>query len=143
MNDLIRRLSEIRSRYNCFDEAERPYYHALSEAIDVLSGGANGDTISRQAAVDALHDEIVSRRICEDTNDDGALDEFDTEAILRRLPSTQPEIIHCEHCKYGVHSGRGDTYLCTVSPEELGEHKWYFYCGYAERRVNNDTTRSD
>ena len=48
------------------------------------------DLISRQAAIDALHNEIVRRRIDEDTNDDGALDEFDTEAILRRLPSEQP-----------------------------------------------------
>ena len=49
------------------------------------------DLISRQAAIEALHDEIVRRRINEDTNDDGALDEFDTEAILRQLPSVQPE----------------------------------------------------
>lgn len=26
-------LSEIRSEYNCFNEKERPYYHALSLAI--------------------------------------------------------------------------------------------------------------
>lgn len=37
MDDLISRLSEIRSRYNCFDEAEEPYYRALSEAIKMLS----------------------------------------------------------------------------------------------------------
>ena len=49
------------------------------------------DLISRQAAIKTLHDEIVRRRISEDTNDDGALDEFDTEAILRKLPSTQPD----------------------------------------------------
>lgn len=60
---------------------------SVGKDIDVTTT----DTISRQAAIDALHDEIVSRRICEDTNDDGALDEFDTEAILRRLPSAQPE----------------------------------------------------
>lgn len=50
-----------------------------------------GDIISRQDAIEALHDEIVRRRINEDSNDDGALDEFDTEAILRRLPPAQPE----------------------------------------------------
>lgn len=44
-------------------------------------------------AIEALHDEIVRRRIDENTNDDGALDEFDTEAILRRLPSAQPQDI--------------------------------------------------
>ena len=51
------------------------------------------DLIDRQAAIDALHDEIVRRRIDEDTNDDGALDEFDTEEILRQLPSAQQESI--------------------------------------------------
>ena len=49
------------------------------------------DLISRQAAIDALHTEIIKRRISEDTNDDGTLDEFDTESILRQLPSAQPE----------------------------------------------------
>ena len=36
-DDLISRLSEIRSEYNCFDENEEPYYRALSEAIKILS----------------------------------------------------------------------------------------------------------
>ena len=46
--------------------------------------------IYAEDAIKALHDEIVRRRIDENTNDDGALDEFDTEAILRRLPPAQP-----------------------------------------------------
>ena len=37
MNDLISKLSEIRSNYNCFDETEEPYYRALSEAIQLAS----------------------------------------------------------------------------------------------------------
>lgn len=45
MDDLINRLSEIRSEYNCFDEKEESYYHALSEAIEILSKRADGDTI--------------------------------------------------------------------------------------------------
>lgn len=44
------------------------------------------DTIYRQDAINALHTEIVKRRISEDVNDDGSLDEFDTEDILRKLP---------------------------------------------------------
>lgn len=31
--EIINILSEIRSEYNCFNEKERPYYHALSLAI--------------------------------------------------------------------------------------------------------------
>ena len=49
--DLIRRLSEIRSHYNCFNEKERKVYHTLSEAIEALQeqkigkwiGGELGD----------------------------------------------------------------------------------------------------
>lgn len=37
MDDLISKLSEIRSKYNCFDEDEEPYYRALSKAIRILS----------------------------------------------------------------------------------------------------------
>ena len=36
MNDLISRLSELRSQYSCFDENERGAYHTLSEAIEAL-----------------------------------------------------------------------------------------------------------
>ena len=32
----IELLSEIRSGYNCFDDSEKPYYEALSEAIEAL-----------------------------------------------------------------------------------------------------------
>lgn len=32
----IERLSELRSNYNCFDENEKPYYLALSNAIQAL-----------------------------------------------------------------------------------------------------------
>lgn len=33
MAEYIETLSELRSQYNCFDEKDRPYYEALSEAI--------------------------------------------------------------------------------------------------------------
>lgn len=49
------------------------------------------DLISRQAAIDVLNKEIIKRRLLDDVND-GMLDEFDTEDILRKLPSAQPEI---------------------------------------------------
>lgn len=56
MDDLIRKLSEIRSEYNCFDKDEESYYHALSEAIRILSQRADCDTISRQAAIELVTD---------------------------------------------------------------------------------------
>lgn len=51
---IISRLSEIRGQYNCFDESEEPYYRALSAVIKMLSEQADGDTISRQAALDCV-----------------------------------------------------------------------------------------
>lgn len=60
MQDLISKLSEIRSEYNCFNQDEEPYYRALSEVISILSIRADGDTISRQAAIDAVDSETVS-----------------------------------------------------------------------------------
>ena len=54
MDDLISKLSEIRSEYNCFSADEEPYYRALSEAIRILSQRVDGNTISRQAAIDAI-----------------------------------------------------------------------------------------
>lgn len=48
------------------------------------------DTISRKAAIEALNEEIIKRRLLGNVND-GMLDEFDTESILRKLPSAQPE----------------------------------------------------
>ena len=45
MSDLISRLSELRSQYNCFDESERDAYHTLSEAIDALQEQKTGKWI--------------------------------------------------------------------------------------------------
>ena len=121
------------------------------------------DLISRQAAINALHDEIVRRRIDEDSNDDGALDEFDTEDILRKWPpaqpevlscgegelSAQPEIIRCKGCKHQVKEWREDKRLndkgylvcgCEVVGDACGF--WALlgqdddYCSYAERRTD-------
>ena len=36
-NEIIEKLSEIRSKYNLFDENDKPYYTALSAAIAVIN----------------------------------------------------------------------------------------------------------
>lgn len=85
----------------------------LAEAIDVAISALEGkdtdvpskDTIYRRAAIDALNKEIIKRRLLDDVND-GMLDEFDTEDILRKLPPAQPERIQnnavhlCDSCQY-------------------------------------------
>lgn len=45
MSDLISRLSELRSEYNCFDKYERYAYHTLSEAIKALQAQKTGHWI--------------------------------------------------------------------------------------------------
>lgn len=57
MSDLIEKLSNLRSQYNCFDENERDAYHTLSEAIKVLSERLEPceDAVSRKAVEDVLH----------------------------------------------------------------------------------------
>lgn len=47
MSDLISRLSEIRSHYNCFNEKERKVYHTLSEAIEALKEQKTGKWLVR------------------------------------------------------------------------------------------------
>jgi len=61
MNDLIEKLSNLRSQFNCFDEHERDAYHILSEAIKVLSERPEPceDAVSREDAIDTLDDEIT------------------------------------------------------------------------------------
>ena len=56
----------------------------------------NNDLISRKAAIDKFNREIIKRRLLDEIYD-GALDEFQTEEILRKLPSaqTEPQWIPC------------------------------------------------
>ena len=53
---------------------------------------------------------------------------------LMDLPSARTEIVRCDKCKHGVHSGRGNVYICHISSELVMEHTGDFYCGYAERK---------
>lgn len=41
--EAIKRLSDIRADYSCFDDDERPKYHALSMAIEALSAERTGE----------------------------------------------------------------------------------------------------
>ena len=88
MDDLISKLSEIRSDYNCFIADEEPYYRALSEAIRILAKRVDGDTISRQAAIDAVrasYDELL------DFKSTGRTIADSVEDIISNLPSAQSE----------------------------------------------------
>ena len=78
------------------------------------------DTISRQAAIDAVSDACFELRgvfgRCEDA--------------LKALPSAQPEIIHCENCKHWKNN-----HLCEcLSRYGTFETPKDFYCGYGKEK---------
>jgi hypothetical protein len=62
MNDLIEKLSNLRSQFNCFNENERDAYHTLSEAIKVLSEQLKPceDAVSRRKLLNDLGELITA-----------------------------------------------------------------------------------
>jgi hypothetical protein len=86
----------------------------------------SSDTISRQAAIEALSEYGHGRAVY-----------IAVEEAVRRieqLPSTQPEIIRCRECKFAS----GDSRICMkFDHSPIGELD---FCSFAERReVNNET----
>ena len=95
------------------------------------------DLISRQAAIDALDGEItVTGRV-------------NAEAVrgyanlvcdrIKRLPSAQPEIIHCKECKYGVQD-EDKRWYCRGLGCQVGEADGSGFCADAERRTNDSAS---
>ena len=93
------------------------------------------DLIERQAAIDALLEEV---RLVDGyyVENDEVIDKDDAIEAIRLLSSAEPEITRCDKCKHGVHSGRGNVYICHISPELVMEYTGDFYCGYAERQTD-------
>lgn len=93
-------------------------FEALDMAIKALEQQPCEDTISRQAAIEALDGEI---EITGRTNAEAVKGYVRlVKDRLERLPSAQPEIIRCKDCKFskayyhGSESNLGMfTYLCT------------------------------
>lgn len=92
------------------------------------------DLISRQAAIDAIHEEFDE---CLVWDESGRHTADEVEQILDNLPSAQSEIVECEQCKYSggatpIADGR---YWCTLHCAFMS------YCSDAEileRGVSND-----
>lgn len=111
MDDLVSKLSEIRSKYNCFDEDEGPYYRALSDVIKILSRLADGDAISRQQAIDEFN--------CCELTPDGGIDANHAIDVLKQLPSAQQEITEeavKEYCR--------KRNLCIIDSELLKKYTY-------------------
>ena len=87
----------------------------------------DGDTISRQAAIDALTEYGNGRTVY-----------ISVEEAFRRieqLPSAQPEIIRCKDCKYCEHwyADKGRCFLWHEGGIDVFEDG---FCNYAERRTD-------
>lgn len=96
------------------------------------------DYIKRDKAIISLHNEIIKRRLLDDVND-GMLDEFDTEDVLRKLQTedVQP-VVRCRNCEHW-----DDMYgTCYCEDFEVHCQDYYigdmhtepdFFCGFGER----------
>ena len=113
MNDLIEKLSNLRSQFNCFNENERDAYSTLSEAIKVLS--------ERPEPCEGAVSREDVQSIAERSDWFESSDSFnDFLCALYALPSVTPkrktgkwmysdfphEFLHCSEC------GRG-RYFCS------------------------------
>ena len=85
------------------------------------------DTISRQAAIDALKNRWKKTRNYEGIGDDIA---EECELYLKQVQSAQPEIIRCRNCKFAS----GDSRICMkFGHSPIGELD---FCAWAERRTD-------
>lgn len=90
MSDLIEKLSDLRSQYNCFDENEHETYHTLSEAIKVLSEQPN-DAVSRADVLESFADLYETFEDCSKEIINELHRKFED---LRMLPSVTPKPDH-------------------------------------------------
>lgn len=77
------------------------------------------DTISRQAAVDAIYA----------LSDDSIAWLNGAAEAVKELPSAQSEIIRCKECRFY----KTENMRCRLLNALIGEHE---YCSYAERRTD-------
>lgn len=89
------------------------------------------DAISRQAAIGAI------RNMCEECDSSYCGEcrvsfpgRRDCEKVLEELPSTQPEIVHCEFCKHWKNN-----HLCEcLSRYGTFDTPKDFFCGYGKAK---------
>ena len=104
------------------------------------------DLISRQAAIDALEEQIEQCNKSLSSFDISIKDEFAVKVeraslvafreTLEYLPSAQPEIIRCRDCRYWY---TGDGYNHENGAQCALTHMWMSpddYCSYGRRKVS-------
>lgn len=110
--------------------------HLVRQAFEKLPEPCE-DTVSRQAAIDALVKAIREDPYYDSNEAINGLGVCDVRVILNDLPSAQPEIIRCKDCKWWSN----DDYRECSSPNYDDGYVTPagFYCGYAERRTDERT----
>ena len=105
-----------------------------------------GDIISRQAAIDALDEQIEQCNKALGSFDISLKDEFAIKVEraslkayreqLENLPTVQPTIIRCRDCKYSIDEyNDGDCYCKRPSRELVWIGKsWDFFCKAGDKR---------
>ena len=98
-------------------------------------GKPMSDLISRQAAID----EIEERKNANGYRNVAVISELNRlEGYIMRLPSAQPEIIHCGECKYkddGIDED-GIPFLKCLHGRSYGGTRINDFCSWAERRTD-------
>ena len=123
--EAIKGLKVLRNDFSGYKPNEEMFDMAI-EALETDVPDTNvGDTISRQAAIDALckRCDLVS------DDDEPCTEECNDIKILKLLPSAQP-VIRCKDCK---HFGGG-----TYCHERDGLWDENAFCSYAERKEQDD-----
>lgn len=81
------------------------------------------DTISRQAAIDAIYHHLPS------------VSRTRARTMLHEVPSVQPEIIRCKDCKFGEQDEVG-RWFCRSLGCQIGNEDGSGFCADAERRTD-------
>ena len=89
---------EPRDQYGDWDDSE-PYEEAITMAIKALQANTDGDTISRQAAIDVAKD-VHNAVLCCEVSPSKSL--LEVVKRLESLPTAEPKREECEEREQGL-----------------------------------------
>ena len=128
--DAIYWITNLIGRYGKeYDEALEIAESTLRQQSELIE-----DAVSRQRVIDTIMDEPSETYYpC-----------YFAE-MIRELPATYPKVIRCKNCKFShmTNDGRYCKY-CDMFTDDYGQliemyFESNFYCGYAERKINERT----
>ena len=135
---LLRNLEDSLDSYCELSEEGKTAFRMAIEALSCseFPNSSDTDTISRQAAIDALRVAYFDNNIQSAKDDPCIVDAMTDWAIrqVKALPPAQPEIIQCKDCKYAEYMDDVQSLWCT----ECGNGRTvapYDFCSYGEVRA--------